>query len=136
MNAATALAPTAAATTGATTGAVNTGLGATVGGAASTVAYPLAALAAAEGLRGAYGGVGKKWENQTDSEVVFNTPATAVLAPFSQTSAAPASYNSYGKMLSGGERVVMAPINWLFGDNTAFDGKAWDDLLSGFKGLF
>lgn len=135
VNTAASLAPTtAAAGTGATTAAVDTGVGATVGGAASTVAYPLAAVAAAEGLRGAFGGVGKSYENQSVKESQFNTPATSGLLPASR--GASGGYKSAGQMVSGGERIAMAPINWLFGDNTAFDGQAWDDLISGFKGIF
>ena len=117
----------AGATGGAAAGGTSTG--AAAGGVgAGTV---LAAIAAAEALRGGFGGVGKTYDEQSAKEFPFNTPVAAGLAPGAKLAPKDSLWYDYGKALSGGERVAMAPINYLFGDKTAFDGKAFDDLLSG-----
>jgi len=117
----------AGATGGAAAGGTSTG--AAAGGVgAGTV---MAAIAAAEALRGAFGGVGKTYDEQSAKEFLFNTPVAAGLAPGAKLAPKDSLWYDYGKALSGGERVAMAPINYLFGDKTAFDGKAFDDLLSG-----
>jgi len=137
LNLASEVAPllaTEAAATGAGTAA---GAGTATSGISSTlgaVAPPLAVLSFAEGLRGAFGGVGKPYEKQSQTEFVFNTPVAAVLAPMAK--AIGGTLGDWGQMLSGGERIAMAPINWLFGDKSAFNGKAFSDLAEGFTNLF
>lgn len=115
-------APMAESAGGTSTGAAAGGVG------AGTV---MAAIAAAEALRGGFGGVGKTYEQQSAKEFPFNTPVAAGLAPGAKLAPKDSLLYSYGKGISGGERVAMAPINYLFGDKTAFDDKAFDDLLSG-----
>jgi hypothetical protein len=117
----------AGATGGAAEGGTSTGAAAGEVGAGIV----MAAIAAAEALRGSFGGVGKTYDEQSAKEFPFNTPVAAVLAPGAKLAPKDSLWYDYGKALSGGERVVMAPINYLFGDKTAFDGKAFDDLLSG-----
>ena len=117
----------AGATGGAAEGGTSTGAAAGEVGAGIV----MAAIAAAEALRGGFGGVGKTYDEQSAKEFPFNTPVAAGLAPGAKLAPKDSLWYDYGKALSGGERVAMAPINYLFGDKTAFDGKAFDDLLSG-----
>ena len=117
----------AGATGGAAEGGTSTGAAAGEVGAGIV----MAAIAAAEALRGGFGGVGKTYDEQSAKEFPFNTPVAAGLAPGAKLAPKDSLLYDYGKAISGGERVAMAPINYLFGDKTAFDGKAFDDLLSG-----
>lgn len=127
-------ASTGAGTAGAELGATTT-TGTTTGAAGGmSAAAPIIVLTAAEMGRNRWGGVGKSFEEQDPNEYPWNTPVSGGLAPFGRSMPKDSPGYHYAQAMSGGERVAMAPINYLFGDKKAFDNKAFTDVWHGVKG--
>jgi hypothetical protein len=108
---------------GATAGTIPAAGGTSIGGVVSAVAPVLAIIAAAEMARGQWGGSGTPWEEKTKQQKTVDSPATAGAFPGLVLAGEDTPLGQVYTGLSAGERTVMAPIDYLFGDSDAFDGK-------------